>query len=137
MILFGKYHGTVRDSGFFWANPFYTKRLVSLRLRNMETERLKVGGVVWRVENTAQAGFGVANDEAPGAVIGHAPLDGRFRGGCSLSKGRLTALRHTKMRPHLMRTFPGLTCRSMMSQRRRVWMVNCVPIVARMNPSAR
>lgn len=74
MILFGAYHGTVRDSGFFWANPFYTKRLISLRLRNMETERLKVNDkqgnpieiaavVVWRVENTAQACFDVENYE--------------------------------------------------------------------------
>ena len=74
LILFGEYHGTVRDSGFYWANPFYTKRLVSLRLRNMETERLKVNDkqgnpieiaavVVWRVENTAQACFDVDSYE--------------------------------------------------------------------------
>ncbi|HEV3340086.1 MAG TPA: SPFH domain-containing protein [Pirellulales bacterium] len=74
LILFGEYHGTVRDSGFYWANPFYTKRLVSLRLRNMETERLKVNDkqgnpieiaavVVWRVENTAQACFDVESYE--------------------------------------------------------------------------
>ena len=72
LILFGEYHGTVRDSGFYWANPFYTKRLVSLRLQNMETERLKVNDkqgnpieiaaiVVWRVDNTAQACFDVEN----------------------------------------------------------------------------
>lgn len=74
LILFGEYHGTVRDSGFYWANPFYTKRLVSLRLRNMETERLKVNDkqgnpieiaaiVVWHVENTAQACFDVESYE--------------------------------------------------------------------------
>ena len=74
LILFGEYRGTVRDSGFFWANPFYTKRLVSLRLRNLETERLKVNDkqgnpieiaavVVWKVENTAQACFDVESYE--------------------------------------------------------------------------
>ncbi|HET6883452.1 MAG TPA: SPFH domain-containing protein [Pirellulales bacterium] len=74
LLLFGEYHGTVRDSGFYWANPFFTKRLMSLRLRNMETERLKVNDkqgnpieiaavVVWRVENTAQACFDVESYE--------------------------------------------------------------------------
>src|SRR5579863_3278515 len=74
LILFGEYHGTVRDNGFRWANPFYTKRLISLRLRNLETERLKVNDkqgnpieiaavVVWRVENTAQACFDVESYE--------------------------------------------------------------------------
>jgi regulator of protease activity HflC (stomatin/prohibitin superfamily) len=74
LILFGEYHGTVRDSGFYWANPFYTKRLISLRLRNMETERLKVNDkqgnpieiasvVVWRVDNSAQACFDVDSYE--------------------------------------------------------------------------
>lgn len=74
LILFGEYHGTVRDSGFYWANPFYTKRLLSLRLRNMETERLKVNDkqgnpieiatvVVWHIDNSAQACFDVDSYE--------------------------------------------------------------------------
>lgn len=37
LLLFGEYKGTVRDSGFFWVNPFYTKRKLSLRVRNFET----------------------------------------------------------------------------------------------------
>ena len=37
LLLFGEYRGTVKDSGFFWVNPFYTKRKVSLRVRNFET----------------------------------------------------------------------------------------------------
>ncbi len=37
LLLFGEYHGTVKDSGFFWVNPFYSKRKVSLRIRNFET----------------------------------------------------------------------------------------------------
>lgn len=74
MILFGAYKGTIRESGFFWINPFYTKRLISLRLRNLEGEKLKVNDkmgnpieiavvVVWQVENTCQASFDVENYE--------------------------------------------------------------------------
>jgi regulator of protease activity HflC (stomatin/prohibitin superfamily) len=71
LILFGAYHGTVRESGFHWANPFYAKRTkVSLRAHNFNTEKLKVNDkrgnpieiaavVVWRVKDTAQATFDV------------------------------------------------------------------------------
>jgi regulator of protease activity HflC (stomatin/prohibitin superfamily) len=37
LLLFGNYVGTIRQSGFFWVNPFYTKKRVSLRVRNFET----------------------------------------------------------------------------------------------------
>ena len=68
--LFGRYVGTVRDSGWKWANPFYTKRKVSLRIRNFESNHLKVNDnhgspieiaavVVWRVVDTAEAVFEV------------------------------------------------------------------------------
>src|SRR5262245_48321354 len=40
--LFGAYRGTAREPGLRWANPFYTKRRVSLRIRNFETGKLKV-----------------------------------------------------------------------------------------------
>lgn len=70
LILFGTYKGTVRESGFHWTNPFMSKMRLSLRIRNMETQKLKVndkGGnpieiaavVVWRVEETAEAVFDV------------------------------------------------------------------------------
>jgi len=70
LILFGGYRGTVRESGFFWTNPFMTKLRISLRARNMETQRLKVNDkrgnpieiaavVVWHVQDTAQARFDV------------------------------------------------------------------------------
>src|SRR5437660_9583392 len=66
LILFGDYRGTVRQSGFYWTNPFMTKLKISLRARNMETQKLKVNDkrgnpieiaavVVWRVNDTAQA----------------------------------------------------------------------------------
>ena len=70
LSFFGPYVGTVRESGFYWVNPFMTKRKISLRSRNFEGAKLKVndkGGnpidiaavVVWRVENSAQACFDV------------------------------------------------------------------------------
>ncbi len=70
LVLFGKYVGTVVTDGFFWANPFYTKTHISLRLRNFNSEVLKVNDqrgnpveigiiVVWKVVNTAQAVFDV------------------------------------------------------------------------------
>jgi regulator of protease activity HflC (stomatin/prohibitin superfamily) len=37
LLLFGEYKGTVRESGFFWVNPFFTKKKLSLRVRNFET----------------------------------------------------------------------------------------------------
>ena len=67
---FGRYVGTVRDQGLRWANPLYTKRRISLRVRNFETERSKVNDtdgnpieiaavVVWKVIDTAEATFEV------------------------------------------------------------------------------
>ena len=40
--LFGKYAGTAKEQGLWWANPFYTKRKISLRVRNFETPKMKV-----------------------------------------------------------------------------------------------
>jgi regulator of protease activity HflC (stomatin/prohibitin superfamily) len=66
--LFGRYVGTVKDPGLRWASPFYTKRRISLRVRNFETEKIKVNDVegnpieiaaivVWKVVDTAEACF--------------------------------------------------------------------------------
>ena len=41
-VLFGNYAGSVRKSGFFWANPFFVKRKLSLRVRNLSGQKLKV-----------------------------------------------------------------------------------------------
>lgn len=70
MTLFGDYKGTVKKNGFFWANPFYTRQTISLRARNLDSEKIKVNDrlgnpiiigavVVWRVNNTAKAAFEV------------------------------------------------------------------------------
>jgi regulator of protease activity HflC (stomatin/prohibitin superfamily) len=72
LTLFGTYVGTVRDSGFFWTNPFMTKSKLSLRTRNLESQRLKVNDkrgnpieiaavVVWHIADTAEASFDVDN----------------------------------------------------------------------------
>jgi regulator of protease activity HflC (stomatin/prohibitin superfamily) len=92
LILFGAYKGTVRDSGFHWGNPFYSRgsmvtavapgkvkiafsmHKISLRVRNFTSEKLKVNDkrgnpieiaavIVWRVADTAQATFDVDNYE--------------------------------------------------------------------------
>ena len=70
LVLFGEYKGTVKDNGFFWTNPFYTKEKFSLRARNFDSERVKVNDkvgnpiminviLVWRVKNTYKAAFEV------------------------------------------------------------------------------
>ena len=70
LLLFGKYIGTEKTQGFRWANPLYTKKKISLRVRNFDSEKLKVNDkkgnpieisavVVWKVEDTAEAVFEV------------------------------------------------------------------------------
>lgn len=70
VTLLGDYVGTVKDNGFFWANPFYFKTTMSLKARNMESERIKVNDkrgnpilisviTVWRVKDTFKAAFEV------------------------------------------------------------------------------
>jgi regulator of protease activity HflC (stomatin/prohibitin superfamily) len=70
MVLFGAYKGTIRENGFFWVNPFYMKRRVSLRARNFDSEPIKVNDkignpikigfvLVWRVSETYKAVFEV------------------------------------------------------------------------------
>lgn len=74
LILFGKYTGTIRHSGFWWVNPFTIKRHVSLRIRNFNSEKIKVNDlhgnpieiaavVVWKVVDSARATFDVENYE--------------------------------------------------------------------------
>lgn len=74
LLLFGKYKGTVKDSGFHWTNPFMTKRALSLRVRTLNGEKLKVNDlsgnpveiaaiVVWKVRETYEAAFEVDNYE--------------------------------------------------------------------------
>ncbi len=75
MQLFGSYVGSVRANGLRWANPFYAKRAISLRVRNFESEVLKVNDssgnpvdiaavVVWKVVDSAEACFEVDDYES-------------------------------------------------------------------------
>jgi len=70
MVLFGAYKGTIRENGFFWVNPFYIKRRISLRARNFNSEPIKVNDkignpikiglvLVWRVAETYNSVFDV------------------------------------------------------------------------------
>jgi regulator of protease activity HflC (stomatin/prohibitin superfamily) len=85
--LFGRYAGTAKEAGLWWANPLYTKRRLSLRVRNFETARLKVndhasnpieiGAVVsWQVVETAEAMFEVEKYEDYVHVQSEAALRG-------------------------------------------------------------
>jgi hypothetical protein len=72
LLFFGKYVGTVKRDGWYWVNPFYSKRGISLRIVNFESDKLKVNDidgspieiaaiVVWRVVDTAEASFSVVD----------------------------------------------------------------------------
>jgi len=74
LLLFGAYKGTVKANGFFWVNPFMTKKKISLRVRNFENKPLKVNDkignpvmigtiVVWQVEDTFKTSFDVEDYE--------------------------------------------------------------------------
>ncbi len=74
LVLFGKYIGSVRESGFWWVNPFTIKRHVSLRIHNFNSEMIKVNDlhgnpieiaavIVWRVIDSSRALFDVENYE--------------------------------------------------------------------------
>ncbi len=70
LTLFGAYKGTVKENGFYWVNPFFVKKKISLRARNLNSDPLKVNDkignpimigivLVWRVEDTFKAAFEV------------------------------------------------------------------------------
>ena len=102
--LFGAYRGTAKDEGLRWANPFYSKRRISLRVRNFESAHLKVNDtdgnpieiaaiVVWKVIDTAEAVFEVDDYEhyvrvqtesAVRNLATHYPYDAHIEGHISL-----------------------------------------------------
>ena len=74
LVLFGAYKGTIKTNGFFWVNPFFQKKKISLKARNFDSEPIKVNDsngnpikiglvLVWKVENTYKAAFDVDNYE--------------------------------------------------------------------------
>jgi regulator of protease activity HflC (stomatin/prohibitin superfamily) len=105
LVLFGTYKGTVKQDGFWWANPFFTKQAISLRVRNFETTKLKVNDnhsnpieigaiIVWKVTDSAEALFevddyvryvAVQSESALRAVATQYPYDSHTAGELSLS----------------------------------------------------
>ncbi len=95
LVLFGKYVGTVKKNGFFWVNPFFARKKISLRARNLNSEPIKVNDkignpimigivLVWKVENTYKAAFAVddyshfvdvQSEAAIRKLAGHYPYD--------------------------------------------------------------
>ncbi|MFV0471734.1 MAG: SPFH domain-containing protein [Paludibacteraceae bacterium] len=84
MVFFGKYKGTVKENGFFWVNPFYAKKRLTLRARNLDAEPIKVNDktgnpimigmvVVWRVFDTYKASFDVDNASMSNGTMGTNP----------------------------------------------------------------
>ncbi len=105
LVLFGTYKGTVKQDGFWWANPFFSKHTISLRVRNFETTKLKVNDnhsnpieigaiIVWKVTDSAEALFevedyvryvAVQSESALRAVATQYPYDAHATGELSLS----------------------------------------------------
>ena len=105
LVLFGTYKGSVTKDGFWFANPFMIKRVISLRVRNFETAKLKVNDnhsnpieigaiVVWKVIDSAEALFevddysryvAVQSESALRATATQYPYDSHEAGGQSLS----------------------------------------------------
>jgi len=72
MIFFGKYKGTLKQNGFFWVNPFYVKKKLVIRARNLDIEPIKVNDkkgnpvmigliLVWRIKDTYKVMFDIDN----------------------------------------------------------------------------
>ncbi len=95
LVLFGDYIGTVKHNGFFWVNPFYNKKKISLRARNLNGDPIKVNDkignpimigivLVWKVQDTFKAAFEVddfihyveiQSEAAIRKLAGHYPYD--------------------------------------------------------------
>ena len=120
LTLFGKYKGTVKAAGLQWANPFYAKKPISLRVRNFETTHLKVNDkdgnpieiaavVVWKVVDSAEASFQVDNYENYVKVQSEAalrsmatayPYDAHIEGDLSLRANATEVSAHLKDELH-------------------------------------
>ncbi len=95
LVLFGAYKGTIKKNGFFWVNPFFSRKKISLRARNLDSKPIKVNDkignpimigivLVWRVEDTFKAAFEVdefthfvdiQSEAAIRKLAGHYPYD--------------------------------------------------------------
>lgn len=95
LILFGDYKGTIKENGFYWVNPFFVRKKISLRALNLNSEPIKVNDkignpimigivLVWKVEDTFKAAFEVddyshfvdiQSEAAIRKLAGHYPYD--------------------------------------------------------------
>lgn len=95
LVLFGKYMGTIKENGFFWVNPLYIRKKISLRARNFDSDPIKVNDkvgnpimigivLVWKVDDTFKASFEVdeyehfvrvQSEAALRKLAGHYPYD--------------------------------------------------------------
>lgn len=95
LVLFGAYKGTIKKNGFWWVNPFFSRKKISLRARNLDSEPIKVNDkignpvmigvvMVWQVDNTYNAAFDVddyvhfvdiQSEAAIRKLAGHYPYD--------------------------------------------------------------
>lgn len=80
MIFFGKYRGTCRKTGYYWVNPFLSRKKLSLRIRNMDIEPIKVNDkignpvligmvLVWKIKDTYRAVFDIDTQNTLGTGI--------------------------------------------------------------------
>ncbi|MDR1054841.1 MAG: SPFH domain-containing protein [Prevotellaceae bacterium] len=74
LVFFGKYSGTIKNNGFFFVNPFYSKKILSLRANNMDVEPIKVNDkignpvmiglvLVWKIEDTYKVSFDIESEQ--------------------------------------------------------------------------
>ncbi len=88
MIFFGKYKGTCRKTGYYWVNPFMNRKKLSLRIRNMDIEPIKVNDkignpvligmvLVWKIKDTYRAVFDIDSQSlgVNGASVSNAALE--------------------------------------------------------------
>lgn len=86
MIFFGKYKGTCRKTGYFWVNPFMSRKKLSLRIRNMDIEPIKVNDkvgnpvligmvLVWKIKDTYKAVFDIDTQGAGNMGVSNAALE--------------------------------------------------------------
>ncbi len=82
MVFFGKYRGTITDNGFFWVNPFFEKKKITLRARNLDVPPIKVNDkvgnpvmigavMVWKVKDTYKAMFDIDSSSIGSAPSAH------------------------------------------------------------------
>ena len=83
MIFFGKYKGVLKDTGFFWVNPFMTKKRLSLRARNLNPDPIKVNDkvgnpvliglvLIWKLKDTYKAMFEIDSQTIAASGPGNA-----------------------------------------------------------------